>query len=122
MSKVEIVPGDTFYNMLLNNKLEDKKITIEKGEFKEFIVFIDKNKRAYIHIFGKEKDLNTCDLLNSTFRIKEQKNVDIQEIQSLNPNDNYFKDGTELVHKLMYGKINELVMAVKQLDKKIKEK
>lgn len=58
--------------------------------------------------------------LNCYFKIiEEQQDIDIQP---LNPQTNYFKDGTDFVYKLMYDKINELVQAVKQLDKKIKEK
>jgi fatty acid-binding protein DegV len=40
-----------------------------------------------------------------------------EEIEELNPNDIYFKDGTELVYKLMYDKINELVKVVKEIRK-----
>ena len=108
--KEEIIPGDTFLNMILNEQLDNKMISVEKGEFKDFIVYIDKNKRAYVTLFGKEKDLNTQDLLNSTFKIKE-----LKRIRLLDPDVSYFKDGTELVYKLMYDKINELAMTVNKI-------
>ena len=108
--KEDIIPGDTFLNMILNEKLENKVITIEKGEFKDFIVYIDEKNRAYINIFEKEKDLNTYDLLNSTFKIKE-----LKKIRLLDPEVSYFKDGTELVYKLMYDKINELAMTINKI-------
>ena len=79
MNKEQIVPGDTFYNMLLNDELKNKKISIKTGDFEDFIVYIDNKQRVYINLFGKEKDLNTYDLLNSTFLIEEQQDIDYWE-------------------------------------------
>ncbi len=44
-------------------------------------------------------------------RIKDDKEI----IKPLDPNEVYFKDGTELVYKLMYDKINELAMTVNKI-------
>lgn len=52
--------------------------------------------------------------LNEIVEILED---NIEEIEELNPNDIYFKDGTELVYKLMYNKINELVKAINKIRK-----
>ena len=43
--------------------------------------------------------------------IKDNKEI----IKPLDPNEVYFKDGTELVYKLMYNKINELAMTVNKI-------
>ena len=43
--------------------------------------------------------------------IKDNKKI----IKLLDPNEVYFKDGTELVYKLMYDKINELAMTVNKI-------
>jgi len=40
-----------------------------------------------------------------------------EEIERLDLNKVYFRDGTELVYKLMYSKINELVEKVNKLEK-----
>ena len=53
------------------------------------------------------------DFLNSEVEILE----DEEEIERLDPNKVYFKDGTELVYELMYSKINELVEKVNELEK-----
>lgn len=130
MSKGEIVPGDTFYNMILNEKIDLIKyyITIKTGDFKDFIVCIDENKRAYINLFGKEKDLNTYDLLNSTFEIQEKDEIDIQAIKEFEIDKNGFIQtdlGAFKTRKMdiaFLNKINELIQIAKQLDNNIKEK
>ena len=52
--------------------------------------------------------------------IEEQQDID--KIKLLEPEEVYFKDGTELVYKLMYDKINEIAMRLNKIDKKIKDK
>ena len=52
-------------------------------------------------------------ILNDEVEILE----DEEEIERLDPNKVYFKDGTELVYELMYSKINELVEKVNELEK-----
>lgn len=44
--------------------------------------------------------------------IKEEK-----EIEKLNPEECYFKDGTEFVYKLMYNKINEIIDEINSIKK-----
>jgi hypothetical protein len=83
---------------------------------------------------GKIKDIrciDTEDLLEGKFEIiEEQEEMDIQDIEEL---ENWFIDDRKeyrefdiqainLCFKKHQEKINELVQAVKQLDKKIKEK
>lgn len=71
--------------------------------------------------FGYDKDYlfsgHNTNILNDYVEILE----DEEEIyiKQLNPNSTYFKDGTELVYKVMYDKINELVEKVNKIDKKI---
>ncbi len=92
---------------------------------------IKTNNRIYHYCFRcdtyedeKEKDIvipidKYC--LNGIVEIIEEQQ-DIDKIKTLNPEEVYFKDGTELVYKLMYDKINEIAMRVNKISKNIKDK
>ena len=43
------------------------------------------------------------------------------DIKELNPDEVYFKDGTDLIYKIMYDKINELIMKVNKMEKEKKQ-
>lgn len=64
-------------------------------------------------------DFEILKILNSEIEVEILE--DKKEIEELDPNKVYFKDGTEDVYKLMFNKINELVFVVNELDKKIKK-
>ena len=114
----------------LLNKIANGEEVPEKILYKEKIFEFDKLEKCYITSNFDNSVMNDLSIylddglnmnsLNDEVEIlEEQQDIDIQP---LNPQTNYFKDGTDFVYKLMYDKINELVQAVKQLDKKIKEK
>lgn len=66
------------------------------GTFMQSVYEIDLNKE--IEILDDEVEI-------------QKTNVVIRE---LNPQEAFFKDGTEIVHKLMYNKINEIVRLINQ--------
>lgn len=68
--------------------------------------------------FSEDALSDSAEELNYEVEIIEDEK-EIQSIETLNPHDEYFRDGTELVYKLMYDKINEIAMKVNQLDKKV---
>ena len=65
------------------------------------------------------KDVGTNFLFKEFEIIEEQEEIDIQSIKNLEYVEDYEADKTDI--RLNRDKINELVQAVKQLDKKIKE-
>ena len=69
------------------------------------------------HIYENKGEVCVFDDFIGWITIEDEK--EIQSIETLNPHDEYFRDGTELVYKLMYDKINEIAMKVNQLDKKV---
>ncbi|MBQ1551402.1 MAG: hypothetical protein IIZ67_04790 [Bacilli bacterium] len=75
-------------------------------------------RRKFSRWNGTRLRFMTYENIGREFEIIEDEK-DIQSIETLNPYDTYFKDGTELVYKLMYDKINEIAMKVNQLDKKV---
>lgn len=84
----------------------------------------DKNYRDVVDgsYFVEGLSFNLANLSDEVQIIEEQQDIDIVCIEELDCTKNYFKDGTELTYKLMYERINHLIKAVKQLDRKIKEK
>ena len=106
-------------NKIANNEEVPKKIKVSCYEFEW-----REGGRYYANITkGRYQSLvqdwlDNANKLNSEVKIIEDEK-EIQSIETLNPLDEYFRDGTELVYKLMYDKINEIAMKVNQLDKKV---
>ena len=106
-------------NKIANNEEVPKKIEVSCYEFEwreEGRYYANTTKGNYQTLL--QDWLNNANKLNSEVEIIEDKK-EIQSIETLNPHDEYFRDGTELVYKLMYNKINEIAMKVNQLDKKM---
>jgi hypothetical protein len=107
----------------LLNKIANNENVPKKIKFEGLIYSWD--KIGYLHY--KDDYYRECSLLeglrvelvlNAEVEIIEDEE-EIQSIEKLNPYDTYFRDGTELVYKLMYDKINEIAMKVNKLDKKM---
>ena len=105
----------------MNKKIKGYELykMIAECTLKEGNKFIDENENNWefdgSDFFVKDGYNTYTDLkfAKMDFEILE----DEEEIQKLNPEECYFKDGTELVYKLMYNKINELVEKVNELEK-----
>lgn len=89
---------------------EGSKFIIKYGEFNDFYVFY-KNGEIKTALFGKEYKLTTKDFTESKFELIEDE-IDIDNIEEMK------LDG---VDDIIYY-VNDLIKAVKQLDRKIKEK
>lgn len=106
-------------NKIANNEEVPKKIKVSCFEFEWRAVgryYVSTTKGNYQTLL--QDWLDNANKLNSEVKIIEDEK-EIQSIETLNPHDEYFRDGTELVYKLMYDKINEIAMKVNQLDKKV---
>lgn len=97
IAEKQIKSGTKFKDLTDNNYADDSNIY--RYENNNFI--------------GRWGGTNILLLLKHDFEILE----DEEEIERLDPNKAYFKDGTELVYELMYSKINELVENVNKLEK-----
>ena len=72
-------------------------------------------------------DIRTKEFVNDTVEIiEEQQDIDIQSIEELNDTnfdcEHMAEDEVDYYHNNTRTKMNEIIRAVKQLDKKIKEK
>lgn len=106
-------------NKIANNEEVPKKIKVSCYEFewRERGRYYTNTTKGNCQTLLQDW-LNNANKLNSEVEIIEDEK-EIQSIETLNPHDEYFRDGTELVYKLMYNKINEIAMKVNQLDKKV---
>ena len=100
----EDVPDKIKYRNCIFEKTEGEGISPD---------YVNNNNEFFLEYISNE-----ADSLNEIVEIIEDEK-EIQSIETLNPHDEYFRDGTELVYKLMYDKINEIAMKVNQLDKKV---
>lgn len=114
--KIKIIE---LYNLIANKENLPQRIVykgvIYNWDNSRYLHYEDKisNEEAFSEGICTEMVLNDyIEILND-----ELLEDNTEEIEELNPNDIYFKDGTELVYKLMYDKINELVRAVNQIRK-----
>lgn len=57
---------------------------------------------------------NAKNIMNKDFEL-------IENIREMNPKEIYFKDGTDIVNKIMYDKINEIIREVNKMQKEILE-
>ena len=108
-------------NKIANNEEVPKKIKVSCYEFKwrEVGRYYANTTKGKFQSLVQDWLNNTSKLNSEVEIIEDEEEIDIQSIETLNPYDTYFKDGTELVYKLMYDKINEIAMKVNQLDKKM---
>ena len=65
-------------------------------------------------------ELNTYDLQDNNFEILSEEEIDIDNIQEVNENMRFTDYVTEVKHQRI--RINELIKAVKQLNKKMENK
>lgn len=115
----------------MNKKIKviDLLMEISKGNVKhgtKFNVLYKNNLKRKVYYDANEPNAFACiknvfdDLpMYDEVRFNEEVEIleDEEEIERLDPNKAYFKDGTELVYELMYSKINELVENVNKLEK-----
>ncbi len=107
----------------------DLLMEISKGNVKhgtKFNVSYKNNLKRKVYYDANEPNAFACiknvsdDLpMYDEVRFNEEVEIleDEEEIEILDLNKVYFRDGTELVYKLMYSKINELVEKVNKLEK-----
>lgn len=102
---------------IAEGNIEDgTRFIIKGGEFNDFYATYE-DKEIIVSMFGKELKLTTRYLIdNCTFEILEDE-IDIQDIEEFSTL--YAMSGVEFE---IQDKLNELIRAIKQLDKKIKEK
>lgn len=92
---------------------EGTRFRIVGGEFDEFYATYE-DEKIVVSIFGAEKELPTCDLMNNFLIEQEEINIqDIEEFKSI-----YTMNSVEFQ---IQDKLNELIKAIKQLDKKMEE-
>ena len=124
--------------LMIDGMKEDRRIAVEEIQ-EQYYVSKDKIKAKIEELDKQEQDLQNSisdeereeysdasiswELMDIHTRrevlkqlldeveIKDNKEI----IKPLDPNEVYFKDGTELVYKLMYNKINELAMTVNKI-------
>ena len=115
----------------MNKKIKviDLLMEISKGNVKhgtKFNVLYKNNLKRKVYYDANEPNAFACiknvfdDLpMYDEVRFNEEVEIleDEEEIEILDLNKVYFRDGTELVYKLMYSKINELVEKVNKLEK-----
>ena len=126
----------------LLNKIANGEEVPEKMLYKEKIFEFDKLEKCYITSNFDNTVMNDLGIylddglkmnsLNDTVEIiEEQEKIDIQSIEELDENFTYIENHSsglgieKVLNKAeieLVNKINKLVQAVKQLDKKIKEK
>ena len=95
-----------------NNELREStkiKFTSTIAPEEKIVIIIKKDEGLYLKDIETGNIINTGWLINSNIEIiEEQEEIDIQSIEEIEP--------------AMNGTLNQVIKAVKQLDKKIKEK
>lgn len=104
---------------LFNKKANGEKIP-QKIKYQGDIYELD-YENCYKNTEGYFTDSIYYDLSNLNDEVEIIEDEEEIGLECLDPYDTYFKDGTDLVYKLMYDKINELIMKVNNLDKRTKE-
>lgn len=92
---------------------EGSEFIIKYGEFNDFHAFY-KNDEIRTYLFGKEYKLTTKDFAESEFELIEDE-VDIDNIEELDIYEENVTKGN------IIDKINELVQAVNQLEKRTRK-
>lgn len=130
----KIVDGVELLRMLKNKEIKDfTKIYVEPSFSTAYRFYIMKGIYIQIHMYredikGIEKDveiraLDTNDLLNKNFVLPEEdEEIDIQSIKGIDINLDFNNVEKWEDEMQIASKIDELLKAIKQLDKKIKEK
>lgn len=118
----------------LLNKIANGEDVPEKIEYQEEIYEWDNKLKKYATETGYTLEIYTkkIDLIEPVEIIKEQQDIDIQDIKEI---DEYFslkyinsglkketEEDLDAVINGIYSKINKILQAVKQLDKNIKDK
>lgn len=120
----KIVDGVELLRMIRDEEIDEKEYIyiITEGKYKEFRLFFRNKVVPYLSMFGKTQELFVEDILTMKINIEtnldkdiEYKEIDIQSIEEME--HDFHETGEEEEIK---EKINELVKAIKQLDKKIK--
>ena len=103
----ELKHGTRFYVYSSCNDKDDKPFLCEYDEhYPGTIWCIDDDMCKFNY------KIDFMRILNYKVEILEEK-----EIKLLDPNEGYFKDGTEWVYREMYNKINEIVYKINELNK-----
>lgn len=102
------------------------RFKVTNGTFENFVAYIE-NKKLKVNMFGREQVLGTDVLIESEFEVIEEMDINIQEIEELDLFDNGqgFNDlrttigGYDSNFMNIADKFNELIQAIKQLDRQI---
>lgn len=122
----KIVDGVELLRMIRDGELNPNKKIYTEQEGNRYKFYISKGIYNAIHLYrveGKKeievRVLDTDDLLNDKYIIPEEdEEIDIQEIKNLLKIEEYEVDKTDTV--INRNKINELLKAIKQLDRTMK--
>lgn len=105
-----------------NNELREStkiKFTSTIAPEEKIVIIIKKDEGLYLKDIETGNIINTGWLINSNIEIiEEQEEIDIQSIEEIEPAMN----GNACVIDNKTWTLNQVIKAVKQLDKKIKEK
>lgn len=122
MSK--IYKGYELIKEIAEGNIEDgTRFVIKGGEFNDFCATYE-NEEIVVSMFGKKIKLTTRYLINNcTFELIEDEIAiqDIEELEEFELDEFIKMDKSERFDRTMieYNKINKLIRAMKQLDKKI---
>lgn len=115
----------TYTGIELLEAIEEKEIEegtrfkIINGAYDGFVAYIE-DENIKVNMFGREGVLGTKALIESEFKELEKEDIDIQEIEEI-PNE-VMRDDWRYYVPVVFNKINELVIAIKQLDRQINNK
>ncbi len=98
----------------LLNKIANKEELPKKIKYHDVIYNLNENNEYISNRSLSIFMMNIYEVnLNDEVELLEE--IDIQEIKELDLCKLYFRDGTELIYKLMYNKINEIIRVVNKM-------
>lgn len=126
------IDGLELLRMIKNRELKDgTRIDIESDSTYEFYTVIDGDSLNMYRVEDDGEDefcrtVSTYDLLNKKFYIQENKEteIDIQSIElfdEIRDVSTWSNDTLSFNQRSIISKVNKIIKAIKQLDKKIKE-
>lgn len=126
-----VVDGVELLRMIRDGEIDKNKKIYIKSDKAPFRFYITSGIYNAIHLYrveGKKevevRVLDTSDLLTDKYIIPEKEEIDIDSIEELNDTNYdsiYFdEEQTDYYHNSTRSKLNDLIKAVKQLNRKIK--
>ena len=122
----------TYTGIELLEAIEEKEIEegtrfkIINGAYDGFVAYIE-DKNIKVNMFGAEGVLGTKALIESEFEELENQDIDIQSIEEfkLESYEEWLNTSEEDLYKAIeeeYKKYNQMIRAIKQLDRQINNK